>query len=304
MLHRPLVHRLLAASFLAAACLAAPVQPAAASVPCAVPQAVSARSTAADVNVVTPRAAARTEASFHSDAGRRADAPTAPRAAAAPSPVKVWAHVVAADSTAGGGNVPDSVLAHQVQVLNEGFAPTGFSFTLAGADRTVNPSWHRSTTAGSPQESAMKQALRRGGASDLNIYILDTSATGKTGWATFPWDYAADPANDGIVVSYRALPGGQAPHGLGREVTREAGHWLGLYNVFQGGCSGPGDYIDDTPAAAFAASGCPEGRDTCAAPGVDPIHNFMNYTDDACRNHFTSGQANRMTHAAAHYRGM
>ncbi|MEU7414559.1 zinc metalloprotease [Streptomyces sp. NPDC042638] len=196
------------------------------------------------------------------------------------------------------------MLAHQVQVLNDGFARTGFSFTPAGVDRTVNPDWHRPTTVGSPQERAMKRALRRGGASDLNIYILDTSAAGTTGWATFPWDYAANPGNDGIVVSYKVVPGGQAPHDLGREATREVGHWLGLYDVFQGGCTGPGDYVDDTPATAFAALGCPLGRDTCAAPGVDPIHNFMNYTDDACRNNFTRGQADRMMEVSAHYRGM
>ncbi|MEU6672160.1 M43 family zinc metalloprotease [Streptomyces sp. NPDC046727] len=100
------------------------------------------------------------------------------------------------------------------------------------------------------------------------------------------------------------LPGGVAPRQFGHEATRNVGHRLGLYNVFQGGCAGSGDYVDDTPAAASPAVGCPEGRDTCPAPGDDPIHNFMNYTDDSCRNTFTPGQATRMKQQAATYRGI
>lgn len=304
MRHRPFVRHLLAASALAAACLAVPVQPAAASVPCAVPPTASTRSAAADVNVVSPREAARANARFQPSAGRQAGAPKARRAGAAPATVRVWAHIVVADPSASGGNVTDRVITAQVQELNRGFAGTGFSFVVGDVDRMVNADWHRPTSPGQLQEHLMKHSLRRGGPGDLNIYILDTSATRTTGWATFPWDYTELPEYDGVVLSYKALPGGEAPHGLGREATREVGHWLGLFDVFQGGCAAPGDYVDDTPAAASAAQGCPTGRDTCPAPGLDPIHNFMNYTDDACRNSFTPGQVNRMKLVAAQFRGI
>jgi hypothetical protein len=80
------------------------------------------------------------------------------------------------------------------------------------------------------------------------------------------------------------------------------GHWLGLFHTFQNGCSAPGDEVEDTPAEAEPAFGCPIGRDTCPGRREDAVTNYMNYSDDACLNRFTFGQIARMLEAVAIYR--
>jgi hypothetical protein len=67
--------------------------------------------------------------------------------------------------------------------------------------------------------------------------------------------------------------------------------------TFYGGCSAKGDFVADTPPERTPTSGCPAGKDTCAAPGLDPIHNYMDYSYDSCYTEFTAGQTQRMRDA-------
>jgi hypothetical protein len=215
--------------------------------------------------------------------------------------IPVYVHVIRTSSGTGGPTA--SQINNQISVLNAAYAATGYSFTLVSTDTTNNSSWY--TCSGGSCETQMKTALHRGGKNDLNIY-LNNMGGGLLGWATFPWQYASAPTMDGVVVLTASLPGGSAaPYNLGDTATHEVGHWMGLYHTFQGGCNGQGDGVSDTPAERSPAYGCPVGRDSCSGrknPGLDPIDNFMDYTDDACMDTFTAGQDSRMDAMVTAYR--
>src|SRR5262249_802079 len=63
-----------------------------------------------------------------------------------------------------------------------------------------------------------------------------------------------------------------------------------------------GDLVDDTPFEASPAFGCPIDRNTCPQPGLDPIHNYMDYTDDPCMSEQTAGQIDLMHAMVTSYR--
>lgn len=230
---------------------------------------------------------------------REIDAVSAPPAG---GNIDVYVHVLNSGTGVANGDVPDSMIASQIAVLNSAFASQGWTFTLVHTDRTTNAVWH-TMGMGSAEEAQAKNALRMGGARALNLYIAGIGA-GMLGWSALPWDYASDPKDDGVVVLYSTLPGGTAaPYNLGDVAVHQVGHWMGLLHTFQGGCHGDGDYVADTPAEAEPAYGYPLGRDSCPKdPGVDPIENYMDHTDDAAMNHFTAGQAARINAAMSIWR--
>lgn len=256
-----------------------------------------------------------------SDAQRSVDADNANRAAspdgsagykllAGSVTIPVYFHVIT--NTAGQGAISTTQIYDQIAVLNAAFSGatggvnTPFRFQLVSVDTTANNTWY-TAGPGTTAQTQMKNALRRGGKGDLNIYTNNIGG-GLLGYATFPSSYAGNPKDDGVVCLYSSLPGGSAaPYNLGDTATHEVGHWLGLYHTFQGGCSRStttgGDLVADTPAEQSPAYGCPSGRDSCPSiAGFDPITNFMDYSDDSCMFKFTQGQSDRLDTQWATYR--
>jgi pregnancy-associated plasma protein-A len=258
---------------------------------------------AGDRNDVSPRQAAAIERDLRAKLATRAQA----KPAAATIPV-VFHVIYGSDGT---GNVSDADIAAQIAEMNENFAgreapgvaaDTQFAFRLQATRRWQNDAWFNDPDS-AEGERAMKSATHEGDSRTLNVWSTNTSFLG---YATFPWWFADDPELDGIVIQWGSLPGGPITNfNEGKTATHEVGHWLGLYHTFQGKCSTANDLVADTPAQRDPTSGCPEGKDTCKGrqdPGLDPIHNYMDYSFDSCYNQFTPGQAARAQDAWAAYR--
>lgn len=201
-------------------------------------------------------------------------------------------------------------------------SPTGAVLTEPGVERILASSkgWTSPPYSGmSPSylEGTVKPTSIWDPTKYFNVWVAEFN-DGVLGYAQFPvapssttgtiGDLSSMPnsaTTDGVVLDYKytGLSGSAGgPYNLGRTLTHEAGHWLGLYHIWGddfGSCSGT-DRVTDTPNQAGENYTCPTTAgsvktDACTAssPGV-LYQNYMDYSDDKCMVMFTAGQKARL----------
>ncbi|CAN5547140.1 hypothetical protein BH11BAC1_BH11BAC1_05830 [soil metagenome] len=191
-------------------------------------------------------------------------------------------------------------------------ANTNIQFCLAQRDPNglaTTGIIHKSTTTTSFSDNDNVKRNANGGDNTwdatkyLNIWACNLGG-GLLGYAQFP---GGSTATDGVVVLYSSV-GSMLSHGtasqydLGRTATHEVGHWVNLRHIWgdESACNAD-DLVSDTPQQKAENYGCPSypqttqsgGRCSTANPS-SMFMNYMDYTDDACMNMFSAGQASRM----------
>lgn len=235
--------------------------------------------------------------------------------------VNVVVHVIQ-DEGCNNGDVSDTLINSQIGVLNADFAAatnTAVTFKLASTDPSGNP------TDGITR-SCNTDWYNDGGnywdslAWDPNKYmnVYTNNVSGALGYVPFlPADGGGGMVggkDDRVVINwqYFGKPGPTPPYDLGRTVTHEVGHFLGMEHTFNPegscgsdaapGCYGDGDLICDTNTEQDPTySPCAVGdKSTCGS--VDPSNNYMDYSDDACMDRFTREQVRRIRCTLENYR--
>ena len=219
-------------------------------------------------------------------------------------------HVIR-DSSGNQGNIPEDRVISGIRILNEDFlAMMGtngengtdcqIEFYLAEVDPDGNPTngiTYSNNTTWYNDGGAYYNSLAWDPNRYLNIYT--NTASGALGYVPFlPASGNVGSLADRVVVLWESY-GEDAPIGppynLGRTLTHEVGHYLGLNHTFNGGCGSgscysSGDLICDTSPQNSSTFGC--SGSSCS--GTPPDDNYMDYSDDQCMEKFTPEQSRRM----------
>ncbi|WP_124980635.1 M43 family zinc metalloprotease [Nonlabens xiamenensis] len=231
--------------------------------------------------------------------------------------IPVVVHVLYGNSTQ---NISDAQIQSQIDVLNEDFrrlnadrdntwsqaADMQIEFCLAQQDPNGNPTngitrKASNVTTWNTVENRMKSSATGGidpwdTTQYLNMWTVSAlnsnGRPGILGYAQFP---GGNRATDGVVMGYNYFGrtgAVSAPFNGGRTTTHEVGHFLNLRHIWGDGPCGADDFVSDTPESDAANAGCQVGSISCGSS--DMVQNYMDYSDDACMNLFTTGQKARM----------
>ena len=216
----------------------------------------------------------------------------------------------------GSENISDAQIQSQIDIMNEDYGKlpgtngdgagvdTKVRFCLAKIDPNGNCTngivriYSTLTNHKTYERAMLKQLSFWDNTKYMNIYLVKSITGGVLGYSSFP---GGPPDEDGMVVRSNVFGNiGTASSSLGRTASHEIGHWFGLYHTFNNGCGVDlcldGDYVCDTPPQATPSFNCTT-LNTCSndVPDIDDQkENYMNYTNDACKNMFTNGQKLRI----------